>query len=69
MNDFGLFFAKGDQIIKYVILQFLKVCFSLLSYRTEILLKLTYYWLSVTSTWSTAVKTMMMMMMMLLGSW
>ena len=69
MNDFGLFFAKGDQIIKYVILQFLKVYFSLLSYRTEILLKLICYWLSVTSTWSTAVKTMMMMMMMLLGAW
>lgn len=68
MNEFGLFFAKGDQIVKYVILQFLKGYFSLLSYRTEILLKLTCYWLSVTFTWSTAVKTMMMMMM-LLGSW
>jgi len=24
MNKFGLFFAKGDQIVKYVLLQFLK---------------------------------------------
>lgn len=68
MNEFGLFFAKGDQIVKYVLLQFLKGYFSLLSCITEILLKLTCYWLYVTSTWSTAVKTMMMMMM-LLGAW
>ena len=31
MNEFGLFFAKGDQIVKYVLLQFLKGYFSLLS--------------------------------------
>ena len=69
MNESGLFFAKGDQIVKYVFLQFLKGYFSLLSYGTEILLKLTCYWLCVTSTWLTAVKTMMMIMMMLLGAW
>lgn len=50
MNEFGLFFAKGDQIVKYVLLQFLKGYFSLLSCITEILLKLTCYWLYVTST-------------------
>ena len=40
MNEFGLFFAKGDQIVKYVLLQFLKGHVSLLSCMTEILLKL-----------------------------
>lgn len=66
MNEFGLFFAKGDKIVKYVLVQFLKGYFSSLLYRTEMLLKLTCYWLCVTSTWSTAVKTVMIMMMMLL---